>query len=414
MVAAADLAEAVRGALLGLAVLLVFAKIGGELMARLGQPPVLGELLAGVILGNLGLVGITALDPLRDSGLLRIAGEIGAVLLLFHVGVESDLKELLSVGWSSLVVAALGVTASVGLAFATSVWLLPGSSWLTHLFVSGTIAPTSVGITARVLKDLGKSSTKEGRIILGAAIVDDVLGLVVLAVVSGLVGAAAGSGSAGVDWSALGWITLKAVLFLVAAAVVGRFWASWGLTHAARLKSDGSLLAACVCFCFLMAGAAALAGLAPIVGAFAAGVVLEEGATKPFLARGERTLEELLVPITALMVPLFFVAIGMRVDLRAAASPEILKFAGAVAAAAVLAKQICGLGVLERRVNRLAIGAGMIPRGEVSLIFAGIGGSALINGSPVLTPGVFSGLVLVVLLTTLLTPSLLKLAFEKR
>src|SRR5262249_3230452 len=150
--------------------LIIFAaKFGGELMSRLGQPPVLGELLIGVVLGNLSLVGITVLDPLKTSPTMRVVAEIGAILLLFEVGVESDLVQLLAVGWSSLVVATLGVIAPMILGYFVSMWLLPDASWLTHLFVGGTLTATSVGITARVLKDLGKAGTQEARIILGAA-----------------------------------------------------------------------------------------------------------------------------------------------------------------------------------------------------------------------------------------------------
>ena len=194
---AADIGELVRQAILVLSLIIVAAKLGGELLGRLGQPPVLGELLMGVLLGNLSLFGITALEPLRDSSMLRVVAEIGAILLLFEVGVESDLFQLLAVGWSSLVVATLGVIAPMILGYIVSSQLLPDASWLTHLFVGGTLTATSVGITARVLKDLGKANTKEARIILGAAVADDVIGLVVLAVVSGLVTAATASSGAG-------------------------------------------------------------------------------------------------------------------------------------------------------------------------------------------------------------------------
>ncbi len=402
--------EAVRQALLALAVLLLSAKLGGELMVRLGQPPVLGELAAGVFLGNLGLLGITGLEPLRHSEVLHLAGEIGAVLLLFEVGVESDLRELLSVGWSSLLVAALGVVAPLLLGYGVSMWLLPSAGWATHLFVGGTLTATSVGITARVLKDLGKSQTREARIVLGAAVADDVLGLVVLAVVSGLVV----STSAVVEWTGVLWIALKAVLFLVLAVFAGRYASPKVLRAASGLRSQGALLALCLCFCFLTASASAWAGLAPIVGAFAAGLVLDESYWKPFLDRGERPLEDLLAPVTSLVVPLFFVAMGLRVDLSSMASGGSLRFTAAITVAAILAKQVCGLGVLERGVNRLAIGAGMIPRGEVGLIFAGMGSTVMRNGAPVFAPDVFSALVVVVLATTFLTPPLLKAALERR
>src|SRR6266481_9989782 len=237
----------------------------------MGQPPVLGQLLMGVLLGNLGLLGITALEPLRDSAMLRVVAEIGAILLLFEVGVESDLVQLLAVGWSSLLVATLGVIAPMVLGYLVARYLIPDASWLSHLFVGGTLTATSVGITARVLKDLGKSNTKEARIILGAAVADDVIGLVVLAVISGLTTAAmAGSGLGGVSWMASLWIIAKASSFLILAVVVGRFWSQRVFAYAARMEVAGALLALCICFCFVVSGIAAWAGLAPIVGAFAA------------------------------------------------------------------------------------------------------------------------------------------------
>lgn len=392
------------------------AKLGGELLGRLGQPPVAGELLAGVLLGNLGLFGFTALEPLRESGLLRVVAEFGAILLLFEVGVESELKQLLAVGWSSLVVAALGVAVPMALGYAVSLLLLPNANWLTHLFVGGTLTATSVGITARVLKDLGRADTREARIILGAAVADDVIGLLVLAVVSGLVTAAAQGSAApgGFEWGQIAWIGAKASGFLVAAVLLGRFGFARIFAFASRLKGEGTLLALCICFCFLVSGAAAAAGLAPIVGAFAAGVMLEDAHYKPFLERGERRVEELLFPITTLLVPVFFVVMGMRVDLRSFASGEVLLFAGLVTLVAVAGKLICGLGVLERGVNRLAIGVGMIPRGEVGLIFAGLGSTLLLGGVPVVGKETFSTLVLVVMLTTLFTPPALKLALERQ
>src|SRR5256885_13929451 len=202
-----DIGELVRQTMMVLILIIVAAKLGGELMGRLGQPPVLGELLMGVILGNLSFFGVTLLDPLKTNSLLRVLAEVGAILLLFEVGVESDLVQLLAVGWSSLVVATLGVIAPMIMGYFVSDWFLPESGWLTHLFVGGTLTATSVGITARVLKDLGKANTKEARIILGAAVADDVIGLVVLAVVSGLVAAAtANSGSAAVRGGSLLWV----------------------------------------------------------------------------------------------------------------------------------------------------------------------------------------------------------------
>jgi len=410
-----DIGETVRQTMMVLTLIIVAAKLGGELMGRLGQPPVLGELIMGVVLGNLNLFGITLLDPLKNSSLLSILAEIGAILLLFEVGVESDLVQLLAVGWSSLLVATLGVIAPMVLGYLVARYLIPDASWLSHLFVGGTLTATSVGITARVLKDLGKSNTKEARIILGAAVADDVIGLVVLAVISGLTTAAmAGSGLGGVSWMAALWIIAKASLFLILAVVVGRFWSQRMFAYAARLQVSGALLGLCICFCFVLATLAGLAGLAPIVGAFAAGVVLEEVHYQPFLERGERKVQELLFPLTTLVVPVFFVLMGFRVDLHSFSSVAVLGFAGLITLVAVIGKQICALGVLERGVDRLAIGVGMIPRGEVGLIFAGLGSSLILQGQPVLSQTTFSALVLMIMLTTFITPPLLKAVFERK
>lgn len=412
---ATDLSELVRQTMMVLILIIVAAKLGGEAMGRLGQPPVLGELLMGVVLGNLNLFGVTLLDPLKNSSPLGILAEIGAILLLFEVGVESDLVQLLAVGWSSLLVATLGVIAPMVLGYIVSSQLIPGASWLSHLFVGGTLTATSVGITARVLKDLGKSNTKEARIILGAAVADDVIGLVVLAVISGLTTAAvAGSGAGSAGWAATLFIVVKAALFLVLAVVVGRFWSQRVFSYAARLQVSGALLGICICFCFVLATLAGLVGLAPIVGAFAAGVVLEEVHYRPFLERGERNVQELLFPLTTLVVPVFFVLMGFHVDLRSFSSMAVLVFAGLITVAAVLGKQICALGVLERGVDRLAVGVGMIPRGEVGLIFAGLGSTLMLHGHPVLSPTTFSSLVLMIMLSTFITPPLLKAVFERK
>lgn len=406
--------EIVRQSILVLALIIAAAKLGAELMGRLGQPPVLGELVIGVILGNLGLFGFTYLDPLRDSETLRVVAEIGAILLLFEVGVESDLVQLLAVGWSSLLVATLGVIVPMVLGYVVSLQMLPDAGWLTHMFVGGTLTATSVGITARVLKDLKRANTKEARIILGAAVADDVIGLVVLAVVSGLVTAAAASGTASVSVGSVLWIVAKAAIFLALAVIIGRFAAQRMFHYAARLQVSGALLAICICFCFLTAALAAGVGLAPIVGAFAAGVVLEEVHYKPFRDRGERKVEELLHPITTLVVPVFFVLMGFRVDLRSFASAGVLGFAAMITLVAIIGKQICGLGVLDKGVDRIVVGVGMIPRGEVGLIFAGLGAGMILQGKPVLPPTTFSALVLMVMLTTFITPPLLKIVFDRK
>lgn len=398
-----------------LVVIILGAKLGGEIMSRLGQPPVLGELLVGVLLGNINLLGFTLLEPLKTSTPMRIMAEIGAILLLFEVGVESDLVQLLAVGWSSLVVATLGVIAPMILGYIVAAQLIPNADWLTYLFVGGTLTATSVGITARVLKDLAQSNTKEARIILGAAVADDVIGLVVLAVITGLATAAGThSGSTGVSWSATLIIIGKAAAFLVLAVIIGRAWSSQVLWHAARLQVPGALLALAICFCFVVATIAGLVGLAPIVGAFAAGVVLEEVHYQPFIERGERKVPEQLFPLTTLVVPVFFFLMGFHVDVRSFTSLKLIGFSALITFVAIIGKQICGLGVLERGVDRVVIGVGMIPRGEVGLIFAGLGSTLLLRGKPILSQTTFSALVLMIMLTTFITPPLLKLAFERK
>jgi Kef-type K+ transport system membrane component KefB len=410
----AGISELVRQSLLILTLIIVAAKFGAELLERMGQPPVLGELLMGVLLGNLDLFGITLLNPLKTSSMLGVVAELGAVLLLFEVGVESDLRQMLKVGWSSLLVAALGVVAPMALGYVVSMRLLPDASWLTHLFVGGTLTATSVGITARVLKDLNRADTQEARIILGAAVADDVAGLIVLALVSGLVAAAmTGSGATQVNWGSALWVAAKAVAFLVAAVVAGRFWSRHIFVYAARLRVSGALLVVCISFCFIVAALAGYVGLAPIVGAFAAGVVLEEAHYHEFVERGELRLEELLFPINTLIVPVFFVLMGLRVDLRSFAAPGVLGFAALITLVAILGKQICGLGVFERGANRFVIGIGMIPRGEVGLIFASLGSTLMLHHQAVLSKTTFSALVLMVMLTTFITPPLLKFAFDR-
>ena len=411
-----DISELVRQTMLILMLIIISAKVGGELMSRFGQPPVLGELFIGVLLGNLNLFGIHYLDPLKDSIPLQILAQIGGILLLFEVGVESDLPKLLAVGWSSLLVATLGVIAPMALGYIVSTQLVPAATWLTHLFVGGTLTATSVGITARVLKDLGKSDTKEARIILGAAVADDVIGLIVLAVISGLTTAAVAGVDAGsaVDWMSVLWIVAKACLFLTLALLIGRLWSQRMFFYAARFKVSGTLIGSSLVFCFVIATVASLIGLSPIVGAFAAGVVLEEAHYLRFRERGERTVQELLFPLTTLVVPVFFVLMGFRVDLHSFSSASVLEFAALISAAAILGKQICGLGVLERGVDRLAIGVGMIPRGEVGLIFAGLGSTLMLRGQPVLSQTTFSALVLMIMLSTFITPPLLKAVFERK
>ena len=173
--------------LAALVLMLVGGKLGGSLFAYLKQSPVLGELLIGVLLGNLGLIGFHGLDAVRDMSSIDMLAQIGVLFLLFEVGLESDVGEMMKVGVSSLLVAVIGVVAPILLGYFTSAYFFPEHNPLTHWFVGATLCATSVGITARVLTDLKRMQSTEGRIILGAAVIDDVLGLIVLAVVAGII-----------------------------------------------------------------------------------------------------------------------------------------------------------------------------------------------------------------------------------
>ncbi|MGI9168300.1 MAG: cation:proton antiporter [Pyrinomonadaceae bacterium] len=402
--------------LVGVAVILIAAKLGGELLERLGQPAVLGELISGIVIGNLVLLGFSGAEPLKTNDIIGALAEIGVVILLFEVGLESDIREMMEVGWSSLLVATLGVIAPFFLGWAVAAYFIPDEARLGHIFIGATLCATSVGITARVFKDLGKLATREARIILGAAVIDDVMGLLILAVVAGAIKATA-TGAA-LSMIEVGVIAGKALLFLVGSIVLGHFVVPHLLRGAGRLETRGVLLTLAISFCFLLAWAASKVGLAPIVGAFAAGLVLDEVHYKPRHSRKERHLQELIQPVSAVLVPVFFVLMGLKVDLQLFARLDLLGFALALTIAAILGKQVCSLGVLERGTNRLAIGLGMIPRGEVGLIFASIGATLMLPtatgvNEPVIGPATFGVVVIMVIVTTLVTPPALKWALER-
>jgi Kef-type K+ transport system membrane component KefB len=395
----------------GLALMLVTAKLGGELAIRAKQPAVLGELIAGIVLGNLSFGGVPAFHALATNETIEIIAGIGALILLFEVGIESTVGQMLKVGLTSSVVAVLGVVLPFALGWAVSTWLLPSANSYVHAFIGATLTATSVGITARVLQDLGASRTPEARIILGAAVIDDVLGLVILGAVSGVIAAAA----QGVPFSVLSIarIAAAAMIFLVGALLVGIYAAPRLFSVASLLQGRGVLVTLSLSFCFVMAYISSLIGLAPIVGAFAAGLVLEDVHFKDFVSRGERSLEDLIRPISDALVPIFFVLMGLRTDLKAFISGGSLELAAALIVVAIIGKQACALGVTIPGVNRLAVGIGMIPRGEVGLIFANVGAGLMLDGAPVIGPSTFSAVVVMVIVTTLVTPPALKWSLER-
>jgi Kef-type K+ transport system membrane component KefB len=402
--------------LVGVALILIVAKVCGGLFERIKQPAVLGELTGGILVGNLALVGFGAAEFLKTSEVINALALIGVIILLFEVGLESNLGEMLEVGWSSLLVAVAGVVAPFFLGWGVSAYFTPGETRLAHIFIGATLCATSVGITARVLKDMGRLKTREARVILGAAVIDDVLGLLILAVVAGAIKAVAAG--AALSLAGLFWITARAVCFLAGALLAGRYVTPFIFRGAGHLETRGVLLALSIAFCFLLAWAAALVGLAPIVGAFAAGLVLDDVHFLTFPERNKRDLLDLLAPVSTLFVPVFFVMMGLRVDLRAFANPGLLGFALALTLAAIVGKQVCSLAVAERGLNRLAVGLGMIPRGEVGLIFAGIGATLMLPNAAgineaVIGAQVYGAVVIMVVLTTLLTPPALKWALAR-
>jgi Kef-type K+ transport system membrane component KefB len=423
---AAGHSDPIAPALLAIFIVLLAAKLGGELFERLSLPAVLGELIAGIALGNLVLVNPAwnfleplRVTPIREDWALIIdsLGRFGVIILLFEVGLESTVKGMMKVGKSALLVAVLGVIAPFLLGFAVS-WIfiknlppalaaaVPGFNLnFVHLFMGAVLCATSVGITARVFKDLGKLQTKEAQIILGAAVIDDVLGLIILAVVSGIISAAE-MGRA-LDIGSILRLIGVAVLFLVGSLTVGSFLVPRIMGQLAKLRTGGMMIVSALLFCFGMAYMANAVGLAPIVGAFAAGLLLEEIHFKKF--REEIAIEQLIKPISAFLVPVFFVLMGIQVRLETFAQLSVLGVAAGLTIAAIAGKQVCGLGVLERGVDRLSVGIGMIPRGEVGLIFAGAG--RLLK---VIDDATFSAAVIMVIVTTLITPPVLKMVLARR
>jgi Kef-type K+ transport system membrane component KefB len=403
----------VAAVLLALAIMLVAAKVGGDLVMRVGQPAVLGELGAGMILGNLDLLGFHGFESIGSNPHIALFAEIGVVLLLFEVGLASTVREMAKVGISATIVALLGMVVPLVLGWAVSALLLPGASIYTHVFIGSALTATSVGITARVLRDLKKSESAEGRIILGAAVIDDVLGLLVLAAVGGIIEAANAGGSVSV--LDCGIIVAKAVGFLVTAVLLGGFLAPRLYRAASHLRGSGLLVVSALVMCFLFSYGAARAGMAPIVGAFAAGLVLEPAHYRPMAAASADKalrLEDLLAPLTSFLVPVFFVHMGLRVDLSRFAHLDILALAGALTLAAIAGKQACALGV-GQGLDGLSVGIGMIPRGEVGFIFANLGLGIHVGGVPILDQATFAALVIVVVLTTVVTPPALRWSLSR-
>ena len=414
---------------LWIAVLLLLAKFS-SLVERWGQPSVLGELVMGVILGNLALIGIHWFEPIKQSEIISFFAELGVVILLFQIGLESNIADMKKVGTKALGVAMLGVIVPFVLGtYIVGPWLMPGLDQVAYLFLGAAMTATSVGITARVFKDLGKLQIKEAQIILGAAVIDDVMGLIILAVISAI--ATVGAVSAGM----VSVITGKAILFLVGSIVLGQLSAKiLGKWFSKIHTGVGMKFTLAVVFALVFSWVAGVIGLAPIVGAFAAGLVLDPVHFKYFKdphmvedvkeyaekidhdlkdkfsrmmhRHSHRHIEDLIEPLGHFFVPIFFIVTGMAVNLETMFNPDILLVALGITIAAFVGKLVAGAAA--GNVNKWLVGWGMAPRGEVGLIFATIG-----KGLGVVSDEVFSVIIIMVIFTTLLTPPILSHILRK-
>ena len=413
------------GVLLSLVVIYLASKMGGELSNWLGLPPVLGELVAGVVVGisalhllvfpeagadsssvimtflktTTGLRPEAAAATFRvQSEVINVLAELGVIILLFEIGLESNIRELLAVGPQALIVAIVGVVTpfaagSVGLITIFGMPVIPA------IFAGAALTATSIGITSRVLSELGRLTSKEGQIILGAAVIDDVLGIIVLAVVASL----AKTGE--VDVSNVVYLIISASGFLIGAILLGNVFNKTFVMIVVKLKTRGELVIPAFIFAFVMAYFATAIQLEAILGAFAAGLVLDETDKR-------KELQKQVIPIADMLVPIFFVTVGAKTDLGVLnptipSNREGLIMATFLIAIAILGKVATGFAVFgQPQINRLAIGVGMIPRGEVGLVFASVG-----SASGILSKPLEAAIIVMVMLTTFLAPALLRFVF---
>ena len=435
--------------------LIFFFGLMGRYMAQLlHQPGVLGELLMGVLLGNFCyFFGLPLAIVLREGGaIFEIMGEVlsgatiakavfahlptvseakqvtavlesnngmnlirvayvvdsfsryGVIFLLFMVGLETSIDEIKHTGKESIRVALLGVFVPILLGFLVTLLLMPNGSLKTDLFLAATLSATSVGITARVLKEMNKLRTREAKTILGAAMIDDVLGLIILAIVSSVVLTGV------VEVGVLVRVVMQVILFFAGVLLIGP-WVLRRMVYVFRfLEPWESKLAISFVFVMTLAWLATLVQLASIIGAFAAGLIIHDGFFDGHALEGKRDkqIRDLVAPLEALLAPLFFMLIGIQVKLESFLDWHVLMIALGLTIAAVLGKLVCGFGAAKKD-DRLLIGIGMLPRGEVGLVFASIGRTL-----GVLSDELFSAIILMVIVTTFMAPPWMKARFAKQ
>lgn len=369
----------VPGVLIALVAIFLATKVLGELAQRARQPAVLGELIAGVLLGGSVLGLVDPADPV-----IHTLAEIGVVILLFEIGLETELASLLRVGPAAAMVAVAGVAVPFALGYFAAIWL--GLTEINALVCGAALCATSVGITARVLAELGWLDTNEGRVILGAAVIDDIIGLIILAVIASLV-----SGES-VSALSVGRIAGIAIAFVAVAVVVGSVVAKPAFRMFEKIRAANALGLFGLAFAFLLAWLAQRSGSAMIVGAFAAGLVL-------YRIPQRHEIEKASTVIGHFFVPIFFAAVGAQVDLRALLDPGALLLGGLLVAVGIAGKLVAGFAPWWFGGDKLMVGIGMVPRGEVGLIFAQMG---LAAGA--VTAGQYGALMIMVLGTTFVTP----------
>ncbi len=383
--------------------ILLSARVLGELAARLGAPSVIGELLAGVLLGP------SLLGWVEPAPVIRLLAEIGIILLLFEVGLETDVMRLARTGWKPVIVAFVGVTAPLAGGFGVA-YLLFDLPLLVALFIGGAITATSIGITVRVLADLNRQHSQEAQIVLGAAVLDDILGVVLLALLYEF------SKSGGVSLVNTGKVVGFIALFMVLAPFAAKLMAEIIRRFEGKSQIPGLLPTTVVSLVLFFAWLSHAMGAPELLGGFAAGVALSRRFAVPMGAaigahhEFAHRMEEQMRPIIHLFTPIFFVTVGLSLNFSVIdwSSPFIWSFSLTLFVVALLSKLVSGLFIREPFTRRIAIGLAMVPRGEVGLIFAELGRS-----TGILTPEVYAGLILVVALTTLLPPFALKVFYRR-